>query len=38
MHLLMALKIRTREAGKEEDGKGKYIWKQLTEEQIKNAL
>lgn len=27
-----------RETGKEEDGKDKYIWKQLTEEQIKNAL
>lgn len=27
-----------REAGKEEDGKDKYIWKQLTEKQIKNAF
>lgn len=38
MYLLMAVKIRTREAGKEEDGKDKYIWKQPSEEQIKNAL
>lgn len=38
MYLLMAVKIRTREAGKEEEGKDKYIWKQPTEEQIKNAL